>query len=147
MKRSNFGIPVVAAAALAVVGATPTGHTEVLGFDSPEVTPQPVPTTVTINNHNSLNVEVVAVTESGRRFRLGSVRRGAERTFDLPDCVCEGTGLFRLKIYTVGRKLGPSWLEYPLEAVKTRPISPATGGDLVLQVQSPLSDSFIDHGP
>ena len=81
MQRSKFRFSMVAAAALAVVGATPTGQSASLYPDNPNATPQK---TVLVRNHNSLDVEVVAVTEAGRRFRLGAVHRGAGRTFILP---------------------------------------------------------------
>jgi hypothetical protein len=146
MQKSSFWIPVIAAAALAVVGATPTGHSDAVFADNPEVTPQRITATVFVRNHNSLDVEVVAVTEAGRRFRLGSVYSGAGREFELPADVCDGSDPFRLKVYSIGRKVGPSVANHYLEAVKTQPLSP-NSGEIVLQVHSPLSASFIERGP
>ena len=147
MQRSSFGIPIIAAAAFAAVGATPTGHSGSVPEDCPETTPQRVPTSVVVRNHNPLDVEVVAVTEAGRRFRLGSVQSGTRRTFDLPRGLCERGDLYRLKVYSIARKLGPSVANRYLDAVKTQPLSVDTDGDIVLQVHSPLSASFIDRGP
>jgi len=137
---------VIAAVALAVVGATPTGSTPAVSDDNPEHVQQQDQTTVLVRNHNSLDVEVVAVTERGRRFRLGAVFSGAGRSFDLPRDLCQGNDPFRLKVYSIGRKVGPSVVNHYLEAIKTQPLSPNAGGEIVLQVQSPLSDSYIDRG-
>jgi hypothetical protein len=147
MQKSRFRIPVIVAVALAVVGATPTGRADSHGSDNPEITPQRTEATIQVRNHNSLDVEVVAVTEAGRRFRLGAVHGGAGRTFALPRDVSEGGNPFRLKVYSIGRKIGPSVVNHYLEAVKTPLLSPNADGEIVLQVQSPLSNSFIDRGP
>jgi hypothetical protein len=117
MQRSKFRFPMVAAAALAVVGATPTGQSASLYPDNPDATPQK---TVLVRNHNSLDVEVVAVTEAGRRFRL--------------------------KVYSIGQKVGPSLVNHYVDAVKTQLLSSSVEGELVLQVHSPLANSFIDRG-
>ena len=61
-----------------------------------------------VRNHNSLDVDVVAVTEAGRRFLLGSVRHGAGRTFFLPPAVTDGNSRFRLKVYSIDRLAGPA---------------------------------------
>ena len=143
MQRSKFRFPMVAAAALAVVGATPTGQSASLYPDNPDATPQK---TVLVSNHNSLDVEVVAVTEAGRRFRLGAVRRGAGRTFTLPRGVTDNSSRFRLKVYSIGQKVGPSLVNHYVDAVKTQLLSSSVEGELVLQVHSPLANSFIDRG-
>ena len=104
MQKSKFRIPLVAAAALAVVGATPTGNGLSSFPDNPTDTLQRVGTTIVVRNHNSLDVEVVAVTEAGRRFQLGAVHRGAGRTFVLPQGVTEGNHQFRLKVYSIGHR-------------------------------------------
>ena len=147
MQRRSLRVPVIAAAALAVVGATPTARSDHAAGDGILATPQRISTTVVVRNHNPLDIEVVAVTESGRRYELGSVHSGAGRAFDLPRDVCESSDPFRLKIYSIGRKVGPSVVNRYLEAVKTNPLSPDTGGEIVLQVLSPLSASFIDRSP
>jgi hypothetical protein len=147
MQKSSIGIPVIAAAALAVVAATPTGYSDSALTGCPKTTPQRVPTTVLIRNHNPLDVEVFAVTEAGRRYRLGSVQSGAGRTFDLPRGLCECGDLYRLKVYSIARNVGPSLANRYLDAVKTQPLSVDRDGEIVLQVQRPLSASFIDRGP
>ena len=145
MQNSKYRIPLVAAAALALVGATPTGHHPSSFPDNPTDTPQSSETTIVVRNHNSLDVEVVAVTEAGKRFRLGSVNRGAARTFELPECVEESNQQFRLKVYSIDRPAAPSIVNHYLDAVKTQLLSSSVGGEIVLQVHSPLSDSFIDR--
>lgn len=147
MQRSIFRVPVMATAALAVVGATPAGQTLSIDSDNALVHRQRAEVTVLVRNHNSLDVEVVAVTEAGRRFRLGTVHRGVRRTFVLPRDVTDRNSQFRLKVYSIGRRIGPSLVNHYLEAVKTQPLSAGAGGEIVLQVQSPLASSFVDRGP
>lgn len=146
MQRSKFRISMVAAAALAVVGATPTGQSESNYPDNVAVTRRHTEATVLVRNHNSLDVEVVAVTEVGRRFQLGSVRRGSGRTFVLPRGVTDNSNQYRLKVYTIGQQGGPSLVNRYVDAVKTQLLSSSVGGELVLQVHSPLANSFIDRG-
>ncbi len=146
MQKSKLGIPVVAAAALAVVGATPTGQSASNYPDVAAVTRRNIEATVLVRNHNSLDVEIVAVTEVGRRFRLGSVRRGGGRTFVLPRGVTENSNQYRLKVYAIGQQVGPSLVNHYVDAVKTQLLSSSVDGELVLQVHSPLASSFIDRG-
>ena len=148
MQRSIFRIPVIATVALAVVGATPTGQSGSVLAEDVEVVPQLSPTTVIVTNYNPLDIDVVAITEAGRRYRLGSVRgNGGGRSFDLPRDLCEANDLFRLKIYSIGRSMGPSLLTHYLQAVRTLPLAPNTESEIVLRVRSPLTQSFIDQGP
>ena len=147
MQRSKFQFPVVAAAALAVVGATPIGHPASIYDENPTGPPQTTVATVLVRNHNSLDVEVVAVTEAGRRYRLGAVNRGAGRTFVVPQGISANSDRFRLKVYSIGRQVGPSLVNHYVDAVKTQLLSSSGGEEIVLQVHSPLSNSFIDRGP
>ncbi len=146
MQKSKFRLPVVAAAALAVVGATPTGPAVPSHPDNPADTPNSSEATVLVRNQNSSDVDVVAVTETGRRFLLGAVRQGAGRTFVLPRAVTDGSCRFRLKVFSIDRLMGPSSVNQYVDAAKTQPLSVQAGGEIVLQVQNPLANSFIDRG-
>ena len=147
MQKHRFSIPAVAAAALVVVGATPAINTNPIDPDHPQITQQQSAATIVVRNHNSLDIEVVAVTEAGRRYPLGAVNAGAGRAFSLPEALLEGQEQYRLKVYSIGRKMGATVTNHYLEAVKTQLLSPRSGDEIVLQVHSPLSSSFIDRGP
>jgi len=146
MKKSWIRIPVLAAAAFAVFGATPAAS-QSQDVIASSALPRQVDKTVVVRNHNSLDVEIVAVTEAGRRFPLGAVNHGSGRTFVLPRALSESGNSFRLKIYSIAPKVGPSITTRYLGAVKTQLLSPSSTGSIVLQVQSPLASTFIDRGP
>jgi hypothetical protein len=146
MRKSTLRVPAIAAAALAVVGAAPAGHALSVNPNNPADIQQGAQVTVLVRNHNALDVEVVAVNESGRRFQLGAVHADAGRTFVLPRDLTDGDGQFRLKVYTVDRLVGSHLVKHYLEAVKTQPLSLSAGNEIVLQVQSRLANSFIDRG-
>jgi len=146
MKRSSYRIPVIASAALAVVGAAPAGHSVSDHPNNPADVPQQAEATVLVRNHNPLDVEVVAVTDAGRRFRLGEVNGDAGGTFVLPQTLTDGSGQFRLKVYSLETRVGSFLVNRYLEAVNTQPLSVSPGSAIVLQVVSPLRNSFVDGG-
>lgn len=146
MQKNNIGVILVAAVALAVLGAAPVE--EASTNVSPEVSgvQQQTGPSLLVHNHNSLDVEVVAMSEPGRRFRLGVVNRGGGRTFALPEGLSEGGAPFRVKVYSIARKIGPSVFDHYLQAVMTQPLSAAGAGPIVLHVKCPLTDSFVESG-
>jgi hypothetical protein len=125
------------AAAIAALAMIPAGAS---------ATPDNPDATVLVRNYNSLDVQVFAVTEAGKRFELGTVNRGAERSFVLPDRLMEGGMPFRLKIYSLARATPASVIDNHVAGVKTQLLSPTDGEQILLNVKSPLITSFIDRG-
>lgn len=108
--------------------------------------PRDVDATVVVRNHNLLDVQVFAVTESGKRFELGTVNQGAERTFALPSRLMDTNQPFRLRIYSVTKAVPPSLNYNQIAGVRTKLLSLTDGQKLTLNVRSPLVDSFTDSG-
>ncbi len=96
-------------------------------------------------NHNSLDVVVYAVSEAGRRFRLGIVRRVSDQALTLPDQLADGSTEFRLRIYSLRPSHAASATWGYLQAVKTNLLSARAGDEITLYVMRPLTESFIAH--
>jgi len=108
--------------------------------------PQGSPTaTVTVSNFNTLDVEIYAVTEEGRKFPLGVVNRVSNRTLALPDQLADGATQFRLKIYSVQPSHVHSAYRKYLKGVKTAALAVSQGSTIALMVGDPLTDSFINY--
>jgi hypothetical protein len=129
-----------AAALLTTVAAVPATASE------PEnlVRPQRSQAVVQVRNYNRADVEVYAVSEGGRRFRLGTVSRQSERTLAVPGFLTDGS-LFRLKIYTYEPRRPASMVRKLTHGVKTNPLSARSGQTIELIVNDPLTDTFINH--
>jgi len=140
MQKVKTRHSVLVAAAAAVLLAVPASAS--VTIDNPRDTDA----TIVIRNYNSLDVQVFAVTESGKRFELGIVNRGKEREFALPDRLKDTNQPFRLRIYSVARAVPPSLIDNHVAAVRTKLFSLADGEKLMLNVRSPLIDSFVDRG-
>jgi hypothetical protein len=91
-------------------------------------------------------VQIVAVTEAGKRYRLGTVNHSSERTFDVPDCLIDSGVEFRLKIYSLARTMPASVVDNHIAGVKTQPLTITADEEILLLVKSPLVTSFIDRG-
>lgn len=145
MHTAKARLPVVAAAIISMIAATPANAAPTTDKD-PIRMPDATETQVVIRNYNSLDVQIVAVTEAGKRYRLGTVNRSSERSFEVPDCLI-GTGVeFRLKIYSLARAVPPSVVENHVAGVKTQPLTMTEGEEIRLVVKSPLATSFIERG-
>lgn len=131
---------VLAAAALLLLAGLPALAE---GPESP--VPQGTPATVSVHNYNTLDVEVYAVTESGRRFRLGAVNRISQRALALPDQLTDGTTEFRLKIYSFRPREAASAYRRYLQGVKTNPLSAKAGELIPLIVTDPLVNSYVNY--
>ena len=134
------------AAALLFLAAVPaTATTPGSAPDQPD-RPQGSPTaTVVVNNFNTLDVEIYAVTEEGRKFALGVVNRVSSRSLALPDRLADGTTQFRLKIYSVQPSHVHSAYRKYLRGVKTAALAVGQGSTISLMVGDPLTDSFINY--
>ncbi len=134
-----------AAALLAVLGplplgaAVPTDRTE-----TPEA-PKNNEATVLVCNHNTLDVVVYAVSEAGKRFRLGTVRGSSNHAMTLPRQLADGSTQFRLRIYSLRPSQAASAARGYLQAVKTNPLAASGGDKIMLYVMRPLTESFIAH--
>jgi len=98
--------------------------------------------TVTINNRNTLEVVVYAVTDEGVRYRLGSVHSKSTADLTLPAKLADGATQFRIKVSTYERGLY-SPIPVARDAVKTQPMVVSAGETIVFLVQPHLTDSHI----
>jgi len=124
---------------LPLSAAVPAGRTE-----TPDAT-KDSEATVVVCNHNSLDVVVYAVSEAGRRFRLGIVQRTSDQALNLPDQLADGSTEFRLRIYSLRPSHAAATTRGYLQAVKTNPLSAQAGDEIMLYVMRPLAESFIAH--
>ena len=147
MQMSRFRIPVIAVAAMAVVGATPADKAASAQPYTAIDTAATVTATVVVHNDNWQDVEVVALTDAGKRFRLGEVARGLERSFSFPDALVDGKCQFRLKVYSIDNQVGSLLATRYLGAVQTKPLSVSAGSEIVMHITDPLGESFIAPTP
>jgi hypothetical protein len=133
-----------AATLLAALGTAPAHATQPAGPQDALDTPQGTNATVMVRNYNMADVEIYAVSEAGRRFHLGTVNRMSGRTLALPATLVNGTQ-FRLKIYTYEPRRAASVVRRLTEGVKTNALSISAGQQIELMVNSPLTESFINH--
>jgi hypothetical protein len=145
MQTAKARLPVIAAAIISMIAATPA-NAAVPADKDPIRKPDATETQVVIRNYNSLDVQIVAVTEAGKRYRLGTVNRSSERTFDVPDCLIDSGVEFRLKIYSLARAVPASVVDNHVAGVKTQPLTMTEGEEIRLVVKSPLATSFIERG-
>jgi hypothetical protein len=139
MQKAKFHQALLVAAAIAVLAAVPA---------SASVTP-PNPAvseaTVVVRNFNSRDVRVVAVTETGKRFELGTVQRSSKRAFKVPDRLLNENEPFVLKVYSLERPTPPSIIDHVVSGVRTQLLSPKNGEEITLNLRIPLTESFIDR--
>jgi len=140
MPCTKTRLSLLAAAAIAFAAPIPASPAQAVD------TPPGSDATVLVKNHNSLDVQIFAVTECGKRFELGTVNRNSERSLALPERLLDEATPFRLKIYSLARALQAEYRPKQLAAVKTQPLSPAVGEEIQLNIRSPLVASFIDRG-
>ncbi len=143
MQRVKKCHPMFLAALAATLATAPASAT------SQPVTPDNPPdadATVVVRNYNSLDVQVFAVTEEGKRYELGTVHRASERTLEIPEGLVANSTPFRLKIYSIARAMPASVVDNHVAGVKTQVLEIADGDEIQLTVKSPLVASFIDRG-
>ena len=143
MLTSKAQIPVVAAAFLALLAAMPAGAAVPTdpgdSLDTPQGTSH---ATVEILNDHWTDVEVYAVTEAGRRYRLGFVSPSSTRTLQLPHQVVAARTPFRIKVYSFEHRAGSALAHY-IEGIKTRVLTPNAGEEITLWLTRNLSESAI----
>ena len=127
-------------------GTVPASATGPGEHEDPILKTDATNTQIVIRNYNSLDVQIFAVTEGGKRYELGTVKRGAERSFDGPERLVESGVEFRLKIYSLARAVPPSVIDNHVAGVKTQPLSMTVGEELRIMVRSPLVSSFVERG-
>ena len=143
MHASKALIPAGAAAFLVLLAATPASAAVPAAHEDALDTPQGTShATVEIINRHWTDVEVYAVTEAGRRYRLGSVWASSIRTFELPRRLVDARTPFRIKVYSFEYRAGSALVAY-LEGVKTRVLTPNAGEEITIQLMSTLSESGI----
>jgi len=134
-----------AAALLTVLGALPLSAAMPTDRTAAPDTPRENDATVVVCNHNSLDVVVYAVSEAGKRFRLGIVPRTSDQALTLPEQLADGNTQFRLRIYSLRPSQAASITRGYLQAVKTNPLTASAGDEIMLYVMRPLAESFIAH--
>ena len=143
MLASKAQIPVVAVAFLVLLVALPASAAVQTdpgdALDTPQSTSH---ATVQILNNHWTDVEVYAVTEAGRRYRLGFVSPSSTRTLQLPHQIVDARTPFRIKVYSFEHR-GGSALAHYLEGIKTRVIVPNAGEEITLWLTRNLSESAI----
>jgi hypothetical protein len=143
MLASKVRIPMVAAAFLALLVAMPAGAVVPTdpgdALDTAQDTSQ---ATVEIHNDNWRDVEVYAVTEAGRRYRLGFVSPSSTRTLQLPQQLVDARTPFRIKVYTFEHTDRSLVADY-LDGVKTRVLTANAGESITIWLGKPLSQSAI----
>jgi len=143
MLASKARMPVVAAAFLALLAAMPASAAVPTdpgdALDTPQGTSH---ATVEILNDHWTDVEVYAVTEAGRRYRLGFVSSSSMQNFQLPRWLVDARTPFRIKVYSFEHRAGSALAHY-LEGVKTRVLTPNAGEEITIWLTSNLSESAI----
>ena len=143
MQASKARIPMVAAAFLMLLVAVPAGAAVQNDPGDALDTAQGISqATVEIRNENSRDVEVYAVTEAGRRYRLGFVSPSSTRTLQLPHQIVDARTPFRIKVYSFEHTSRSALVDY-LEGVKTRVLTANAGQRITLRLVNPLSQSAI----
>ena len=145
MQTAKARLPLLAAAIISMMAAMPA-NAAVPTDEETIRKPDATETQVTIRNYNSLDVQIFAVTEAGKRYRLGTVNRSSERSFSVPDCLVDSGIEFRLKIYSLARAVPASVVDNHVAGVKTQPLTVTEGEEIRLMVKSPLLSSFIERG-
>ncbi len=98
--------------------------------------------TLKVDNRNTLDVVVYAVTDNGNRYRVGSVHRLSTADLPLPAELADGATQFRIKVYSV--EAGPYVrLAKARAAVKTQPLVTAPGQTLQFLVEARITESHI----
>ncbi|MEJ2238825.1 MAG: hypothetical protein P8X82_11055 [Gemmatimonadales bacterium] len=98
--------------------------------------------TLKVDNRNILDVVVYAVTDSGDRYRLGSVHRLSTADLPIPAELADGATTFRLKVYSY-EKVSYMNVATAHAAVKTQPIVTAPGATLQFLVEARITESHI----
>jgi len=98
--------------------------------------------TLKVDNRNTLDVVVYAVTDNGERYRLGSVHRLSTADLPLPAELANGATQFRLKVYSY--EGGPYInIAKARAAVKTQPLVTSPGQTLQLLVEARITESHM----
>ncbi len=97
MLANRFRFSLRAAASMTVLGVLPLGAAiPTFGTEVPDA-PKDTEATVVVYNHNSLDVVIYAVSQDGKRFRLGIVQRTSDHALTLPMQLADGNTEFRLR--------------------------------------------------
>lgn len=140
MEQTTTHQALLAVTAVAMLLTMPVAASE------PSDAPPNPDATVLVRNNNYLDVQIFAVTEAGKRFELGTVTHGRERTFPLPNQLLENNEQFRLKICTLSRGMPTSIIDNHVAAVKTQPLALNPDAQISLTVASRLKNSYVDRG-
>lgn len=135
--------PVAAAAILALLGTMPPAA-EARADDRDAIkAAKNADARILVRNSNSLDIEVHVIAQSGRRFRLGKVRRMSNRAFLLPEWFADGRAEIVVKVYAFAPPAAGSAMRRYLQGVETKPFPANVGENLRLEVTDPLTESFI----
>ncbi len=100
-------------------------------------------TVLYVNNRNSSDVQVYAVSGNGARTFIGNVNAQSTKKFSIASSLLEGDGSFRLKIYPLGPVFPISSLSTVGNGIKTHPIAIAVGDRIELELMSSLDQSTV----
>jgi len=98
---------------------------------------------VKVDNRNSNQVVVYAVTDGGDRYRLGAVNRLSTNELTLPAELTDGVTQFRLKVYSYEASRTYTHVKKVRGAVKTQPIEASAGETIKLLIEARLTESYI----
>ena len=100
-------------------------------------------TVLYVNNRNSYDMSVYAVSRTGTRKWIGEVDAHSTKEFSISSSLLEGDKDFRLKVYPLGPVRRFSYVRSEGSGIKTHPI-PVTAGDRIeLQLESSLDQSTV----
>ena len=99
--------------------------------------------TVKVDNRNSHEVVVYAVTDDGARYRLGEVNRWSTNDLAIPADLANGTTQFRLKVYSYEAARSYKQISRTVAAVKTSPMAANAGQTIRLMIQPDITESYV----
>jgi len=99
--------------------------------------------TVKVDNRNSHEVVVYAVTDDGARYRLGEVNRWSTNDLAIPADLANGTTQFRLKVYSYEAARSYTQVSRAVAAVKTNPMAARAGETIRLRIQPDITESYV----
>ena len=98
---------------------------------------------VRVDNRNTHEIVVYAVTQEGDRYRLGAVNRLSTSELMIPTELADGMTQFRLKVYSYESSRRYTHVATAKQAVKTQPIEASAGETIRLLVAARLTESYI----
>ena len=143
MLSQKTRLALVAAFAVAAIGATSANAVTRADNPSANVAVAPQEGTLVVDNRNSLDVSVYVVRDDGRRQQLGTVRRLNTRTLTIPSWAIESDGDVRIKVYSLEPTAAYKHVRGTRAGVKTNPLHLDAGATIRLLIEGRLDLSSI----